>query len=140
LRRAKKLIIYADGAIRSNPEATGLALIIKDERGRILEWPTKVIGKLTCNEAEYEALIFALERARKYRPCEVYIYLDSQVVVNQVKGIFGVRSPALRELHVKARLLMREFPKATITYIPRWRNRLADALANEAVDRKKREG
>ena len=132
--RIRKLLIYTDGAIRTNPRATGLGVIIKDERGRILAWLSKVTGGLTCNEAEYAALIFALEEARKYRPREATFYLDNQVVVNQMKGAFAIRSPALKSLNLSARRLAQGIPKVTFTYIPRCRNRLADALAHEAVD------
>lgn len=94
---------------------------------------SKVIGRLTCNEAEYAALIFALEEIRRYRPHRVDCYLDSKVVINQLKGTFAVRSPGLKRLHRKARRLIQAIPQVTLTYIPRERNRLADALAKEAL-------
>lgn len=130
----EKLIVYADGAIRSDPAASGLGVIIKNERGEVLRWLSKTIGKLTCNEAEYAALIFALEEVRKYRPREVEFHLDNQVVVNQMKGLFRVRSPALKRLHAQASRLARTIPRVTFVHVRRRRNRLADALANEAVE------
>ncbi len=84
-------------------------------------------------EAEYAALVFALERILKHRPQEVNFYLDSEVVVNQMQGVFGVHSRALKVWHVRACELARRIRKVTFTYIPRERNRLADALANEAL-------
>ena len=130
----KKLIVYADGAIKSDPAASGLGVIIKNERGEIMRWLSKTTGRLSCNEAEYAALIFALEEVRKYRPREVEFHLDSEVVVNQMKGLFQVHSPALKRLHARASRLARTIPRVTFIHVRRERNRLADALANEAVE------
>lgn len=130
----KKLIVYADGAIRSDPAASGLGVIIKNEQGEVLRWLSKTTGQLTCNEAEYAALIFALEEVRKYRPRVVEFHLDNEVVVNQMKGLFRVHSPALKRLHAQASRLARTIPRVTFTHVRRERNRLADALANEAVE------
>lgn len=133
----KRFIVYTDGALRSDPPATGLGVIVKNRRGEIIHWMSKVTGRLTCNQAEYAALIFGLEEIRKHRPYRVDCYLDSQVVVNQLKGVFAVRSPPLKRLHRKASRLIQAIPQVTLTYVPRERNRLADALANDALDNQK---
>ncbi len=132
-RKKGKFVIYTDGAVGDNPTATGLGVIVKDEQGEIIGWWSKVAKEMTNNEAEYAAMVFALEGILKYRPQEVHFYLDSEVVVNQMRGIFGVHSRALKVWHVRACELARRIPKVTFTYIPRERNRLADALANEAL-------
>jgi len=134
--KRRKLVIHADGAIRDDPPSTGVGVVIRDGEGQILDWISEANeGRLTCNEAEYAALIRALEAARDYHPREVHFYLDSLIVVNQMRGRFAVRSPALRSLNGQARRLARRFRQVTFTHVPRKRNRLADALANEAVDR-----
>jgi len=135
-RKVKRaLFIHADGAIRDDPPATGVGVVIRDREGQVLDWISEAnAGRLTCNEAEYAALIRALEAAQAYRPCTVHCYLDSQIVVNQMRGRFGVRSPPLQRLHARAHQLARQFQQVTYTHVRRKRNRLADALANEAVD------
>jgi ribonuclease HI len=134
MARAKRLIVYADGAIRG--QATGVGVVIRDERGAILGWHSKRLSKtMTCNEAEYAALLFAIEVIQGYRPREVQFRLDSQIVVNQVRGIFNARHPALRRRCEQVRRLTAELgKKVTFTHVPREKNRLADALANEAVE------
>ncbi len=133
--RSHKLIIHADGAIRDDPPATGIGVVIRNGQGQVLDWISEATkGRVTCNEAEYAALIRALEAAQAYRPSEVHFYLDSQIVVNQMRGRFAVRSPALRRLNTQARRLAQRFRQVTYTHVPRKRNRLADALANEAVE------
>lgn len=134
MTRAKRLIVYADGAIRR--QATGIGVVVRDERGAILGWHSKRLPKtMTCNEAEYTALLFALEVIQGYRTREVQFRLDSQIVVNQVRGIFHVRHPALQRCCEQVRRLTARLGKrVTFTHIPRQKNRLADALANEAVE------
>jgi len=133
--KKRKLIIHTDGAIRNDPPVTGVGVVIRDGQGQVLDWISEASeGRLTCNEAEYAALIRALEAAQAYRPREVHLYLDSLIVVNQMRGRFAVRSPALRRLNAQAQQLARRFRQVTFTYVRRKRNRLADALANEAVD------
>ena len=134
-RRKRKLVIYTDGAIRDDPPVTGVGVVIRDGQGEVLDWISEANeGKLTCNEAEYAALIRALKAAQDYRPREVHFYLDSLIVVNQMRGRFAVRSPDLQRLNAQARQLVRRFRQVTFTHVRRKRNRLADALANEAVE------
>jgi ribonuclease HI len=133
--KKRKLIIHTDGAIRDNPPVTGVGVVIRDGQGRVLDWISEATeGRLTCNEAEYAALIRALKAAEAYRPREVHLHLDSLIVVNQMRGRFAVRSPALQRLNAQARRLARRFRQVTFTHVRRKRNRLADALANEAVE------
>ena len=89
---------------------------------------------MTCNEAEYEALLFGLGTVRTLRLEKVEVRMDSQVVVNQMLGLFAVRSVALRRLHARARAAVAVLGAVEFVHVPRLRNRLADALANEAAD------
>jgi ribonuclease HI len=119
---------------------TAVGVVIRDEKGRVLDWISEATeGRLTCNEAEYAALIRAMQAAQDYHPREVHFFLDSLIVVNQMRGRFAVRSPALQRLHAKARQLAGGFRQVTYTHVRRKRNRLADALAGEAADKAKRE-
>jgi ribonuclease HI len=109
-------------------------VVVRDEAGRILEVLSKRARPQTCNEAEYAALIWALELVgRDPLPAEVHFFSDSEIVVNQMRGLFSVHSPALKPLHRRACALAHAIPRVTFTHISREQNRLADALAGEAL-------
>jgi ribonuclease HI len=132
-RDSRRLILYTDGAIRS--DATGLGVIVRDETGRVLDWRSERLPQtMTCNQAEYEALILGLKMVHTLRPKHVEVRTDSQVVINQMRGEFSVHSPALRRLHARARVAVAALDEVELVHVPRLRNRLADALANEAAD------
>lgn len=129
----RHLILYTDGAIR--PGSTGLGVVVRDGAGRVVVWRTKRVDQaMTCNEAEYEALLFGLETVRPLRPRHVEVRMDSQVVVNQMLGLFAVRNATLRRLHAQARAVVAALGTVEFVHVRRLRNRLADALANEAAD------
>jgi probable phosphoglycerate mutase len=143
------LFVYADASVQ--PEATGLGAVIRDERGELVAWrnaqhpvdkadkatlaPARSAG-VTCNEAEYAALIFALEPAREFAPKEVKVFrlwADSRLVVEQMRGWISVHSPNLRPLHRQAKHIAGQFAQISFTHIPRERNQLADAIADDAI-------
>lgn len=123
--------IYADAAV--SHRRAGLGLAFKDERGWLVGWRMKPAGRMTNNEAEYHAVIFALEQAARMSAQEVHIFCDNQVIVQQLRGLCEARAESMRRLLQQARALARLFPLVTFTHIPREENRLADALANEAL-------
>jgi len=126
--------VFTDGAIRPELGISGLAAIVRDEKGQVLTWFSKRAGEMTCNEAEYAAVQFALESVLVLRPQEIHIFSDSQVVVHQMSGIAAARAPALKQAQLRVRGLVARFVKVHFHHIPREKNRLADALANEAAD------
>ena len=131
--RLRKVIVQVDGAIGNTGQASGLGLVVRDASGRVLEVHLKRDRPQTNNEAEYSALIWALETLGRNPPQEVHIYSDSEVMVNQMTGRFSVHSPDLKLLHRQACVLARALPSVTYTHIPRELNSLADALASEAL-------
>lgn len=135
MKNAQKsvLFVYADASVQ--PNATGLGAVIKDVDGKLIAWRNKPARVMTCNEAEYAALIFALEEALKLNPSVVHVYSDSRLVVEQIHGWIAVNSPALKPLHRQARALRSRFKRLTLTHIPRERNQLADAIADEAAQK-----
>lgn len=133
----QKIRIYTDGAIRPDQGASGLAAIVRDENGQICYWWSRRAGALTCNEAEYAAVIFALEQLHRVPDFntipEIEIISDSQVVVDQMSGRASAHAPALRQAQNHLRSMITSFQKVTFHHISREQNRLADALAFEAV-------
>lgn len=128
-----KLIVQVDGAVSGASAPSGLGVVVRDQQGRVLEVWHCLDRPQTNNEAEYRAMIWALERLRQRRPSEVHIFSDSEVMVNQMRGRFAVHSASLRSLHRQACDLARSIPLVTYTHIPRELNGLADALAAEAL-------
>jgi ribonuclease HI len=129
----QKVMLYADGSCRGNPGEGGAGVVIKDEKGRTVAWIKKYLGPVTNNRAEYQALIVGLEQAQRLGTREVEVYLDSELVVNQVNGVYRVRDATLETLVREVRRRLGHFVRWTIGYIPREENREADRLAREAV-------
>jgi ribonuclease HI len=130
--------VYTDGAIRSRRQVSGLGVIVRDERGAILHCWSRHDRALTSSEAEYAAVAMALERLLALRPlqrpAEVAVFCDSQILVDQMLGRAATRAPHLRQAATRLRALTAQFKTVTFHHIPRDQNRLADALANEAVE------
>jgi probable phosphoglycerate mutase len=110
--------------------------VIADDLGEPLQDLCQFVGKATNNEAEYRALIEGLKAVSKWKPDRLEIYLDSKLVVEQIKGKYKIKEPRLQVLHGEAKQLFDEFPNASIEYVERERNKRADALANKAIDDK----
>jgi ribonuclease HI len=136
--RPQSYIVHTDGATRLERGVSGLAAIVRDEKGKIIHWWCRRDKRMTCNEAEYAAAIMAFEflRTLHTNPREVKLFSDSQVMVHQMSGLASARAPALRQAQMRLRGLIVQFEKVTFHHIPREKNRLADALANDAADGK----
>lgn len=131
-----KLKIYADGGARNNPGPAGVGIVIYDENGKELEEISRYLGERTNNQAEYEAVITALEKSLKYKPEHIDLFLDSLLIINQLQGQFKVKNHGLKSLHQKAVDLVLKFKKVNFNSIPREKNKLADKLVNKAIDLK----
>ncbi|GAB3414489.1 ribonuclease HI [Haloparvum alkalitolerans] len=125
--------VYFDGASRGNPgpAAVGWCLVTSD--GIVAEGGERV-GRATNNQAEYAALIRALEAARDYGFEEVDVRGDSELIVKQVRGEWNANDPTLREKRVRVRELLDAFDRWSLAHVPRDINERADELANEALD------
>jgi len=131
--KTSKVIINTDGASRGNPGPAAIGATIKDERGRLLASISRYIGRTTNNQAEYRAIIAALEKTAQMGADRVDIRSDSQLVVRQLNGRYRVKKASLRPLYLEVHKLLSQFQGFTITYIPREQNKEADALANKAL-------
>jgi ribonuclease HI len=129
-----KVIINTDGAARGNPGPAAIGATIKDETGRLLAGVSKRIGSTTNNQAEYRAIITAVEKAISLGARHVIVKADSELAVNQLNGRYKVKNVALRPLYQKVVQLTGRLQSFSISYIPRAKNAEADALANKALD------
>ncbi len=140
-QRAKGILkLYVDGASRGNPGDAGAGFYLLDEDGNELLKGTRFLGRMTNNAAEYQALILGLQEALSIGGTSIEIYTDSELVANQMKGIYNVRNKQLRRLHQEVIALLDRFQRYEITAIRREDNRKADRLANEAIDGGKAKG
>jgi ribonuclease HI len=132
----KRLLIYSDGGARGNPGPAAAAFLATDETGTILHSSARFIGVRTNNQAEYEALISALEYALSVQAEEVVCRLDSELVARQMKGEYSVKNPELRLLYVKAHALRVRFKSANFFSVRRENPFIqkADALVNKTLD------
>jgi ribonuclease HI len=131
--RLKTLRLFTDGAARGNPGHAGIGLVIEVDGGAPHE-DCKYIGVATNNEAEYHALIEGLKAAQPLNPDRLEVYLDSQLVVEQMNGPYKVRKPELKLLYDQAKKLRGGFSEVVIRHIGREQNGVADALANQAIN------
>jgi ribonuclease HI len=123
-----------DGAARGNPGPASYGLVLRRPDGKPLEALGKYIGRHTNNVAEYYALIAALDYAMANGIKRLRVQSDSQLIVNQMKGLYKVKHPDLRPLHERAKKMAAGLESFTIQYVPREQNREADAAANAALD------
>lgn len=132
--KVSKVIIHTDGAARGNPGPAAIGATIKDETGNLIARISKRIGVTTNNQAEYRAIITALEKAINSGAKHVVLKSDSELVVQQINGRYKIKNTALRPLYQKVVQLTGSLESFTISYIPREQNAEADALANKALD------
>jgi len=133
----KKIKLYTDGGARGNPGPAGIGAVLKNLQGNVAAEISEYIGETTNNQAEYRALIKGLEKAKALGVREVECYLDSELIVKQMRREYRVKDKGLAPLFVQVWNLTLGFKKVTFTHIPREMNREADQLVNEAVDHKK---
>ncbi|RMG67887.1 MAG: reverse transcriptase-like protein [Calditrichaeota bacterium] len=130
----KQLVLHTDGASRGNPGPAGIGVVLQDADGETLEEQGAFIGRKTNNEAEYQALLKGLELAAAYRPEELIVYLDSELVVRQIQGEYRVRNARLKPLFERVMQALSKFPKWKVAHVRRGLNKRADQLANRAID------
>jgi len=132
----QKLILRTDGAARGNPGPAAAGVVIEDPSGRLLARGKKYLGYMTNNQAEYHALILGLRAIARYQPAAVQVYIDSDLLAQQMNGRYRVRHPNLKALYDEARALCDALPIVRIAHVPRAQNYLADELANTALDQR----
>ncbi len=129
------VIAYVDGGARGNPGPAGYGVLLQDLSGKTVAELSRYLGRQTNNYAEYSGLIAALEYALEHGYSSLRVISDSELMVRQMKGIYKVRNANLLPLYEKARALSRKLKSFEIGHVLRGKNRDADRLANEAMDR-----
>jgi ribonuclease HI len=129
-----KVILYSDGGARGNPGPAGAGGLVLSINAEVLAEISEYLGETTNNVAEYTALIMTLGQAIRFKPDEVEIRADSELMVKQLKGEYKVKNQGLRPLYDQVKELLTPYKKVTIKHIYRSDNKRADELANAAMD------
>ncbi len=132
----ENLLLCTDGGSRNNPGPAAIGFVIKTENGQVLKKGGLFLGIATNNEAEYRALIEGLKEAKRLNPKHLTCFLDSSLVVNQLNGVFKIKEARLRKLIFEVKTLEQEFESIRYQYIPREKNKEADAIVNRILDEK----
>lgn len=139
----EKIIIYTDGGSRGNPGEAAIGIVIKNERGDTIKTYGEVLGIATNNIAEYTAIVVALQKVKQLlgkertKKTEIEFRMDSELAMKQLNGEYKIENEDLQPLFLKIWNLKFDFGKMSFKHIPREKNKEADKLVNEALDRKK---
>lgn len=124
--------IFSDGACRGNPGPAGCGFVIYAD-GQEIATGTKLIGTATNNIAEYTALLEAAKHPLLEQFPELNFYLDSELVVKQMTGVYKLKNAGLIPIKQEIDRVL-SGRKVTFNHVPRSQNKTADMLANRAID------
>lgn len=127
--------IYADGGSRGNPGPAASGYVIYDEKDRLVARGGRFLGETTNNQAEYDSLYQSLLHCNRLGANNVDIFMDSQLVIKQMKGEYKVKHPEIQKIYKKIITeLIPKFNEVTFTHVPRELNKEADAEVNKVLD------
>lgn len=126
--------LYSDGACRGNPGVGGAGAVITDAEGSVIWEGKEYLGHCTNNIAEYKALILGLKGALAEGYKDLEVYLDSELLANQINGSYRVKNENLKILMNEVRGLLTSFDTIQVKHVLRSSNSHADRLANLAID------
>jgi len=129
-----RMLIKCDGGSRGNPGPAAIGAILYDSRNQVVTTISRAVGNTTNNQAEYLAVITALEEAIRLGARQVELRIDSELIVKQFHGEYRVKKAELKPLHQRVKELEQRLEKLSVNHIPREQNREADRLVNMALD------
>ncbi len=137
-----KLSIYCDGGSRGNPGPAASAFIVYDSAENIIHQQGFSLGVATNNQAEYQAVLEALKYIQntKYGIQNINFYLDSELVVKQLTGVYKIKDPTLQKTAQEIKKIVSLIPSKSVSFkhIKREKNSVADALVNQTLDENKK--
>lgn len=126
--------LFGDGGSRGNPGPSASGFVLLDMENNILETNGEYLNITTNNQAEYHSLKLGLERAKQLGAEIVHVYMDSMLVINQMKGIYKVKNRDLLPVYLRVKELANNFKRVDFTHVPRELNKLADSEVNRILD------
>jgi ribonuclease HI len=130
-------LLMVDGAARGNPGEAGCGAVICTADGTVVKELSRYLRRATNNVAEYEGLLMGLEALVQMGAKKIRVQSDSQLLVRQLNGEYRVKDDKLKVLFAKAMSLLSQFENYRIVHVYREANKLADRLANRAIDQAK---
>ncbi|OGF69915.1 hypothetical protein A3H65_02635 [Candidatus Giovannonibacteria bacterium RIFCSPLOWO2_02_FULL_45_14] len=138
--KIEKLIVYTDGGARGNPGPAALGVVIQDAKGNTIKKFGERLGIKTNNEAEYSAIIAALQKVKalygkeKTKKMAIDMRMDSELAAKQLNGVYKIEEERLFPLFIKVWNLKMDFGKISFSHVPRAQNKHADQMVNDALD------
>jgi ribonuclease HI/pterin-4a-carbinolamine dehydratase len=126
--------LFTDGGSRGNPGPSAIGYVICNSDETVVKKFCKYIGESTNNKAEYQALLAGLQDCLSTGAKSVQVFMDSELIVNQMTGKYKVKNQDLKPLFESAKQFKNKFDEIIYTHIPREQNGIADGLVNEALD------
>jgi len=126
---------HCDGGARGNPGPSGYGALIQDNQGMVIAELSEFLGMRTNNYAEYSGLLGCLQYALDHNHPRLRVVSDSELMVKQIQGKYQVKSPDLKPLYEEAKRRIAKLEAFEISHALRHKNKDADRLANEAMDR-----
>ena len=133
-KKLSKYRVFIDGASRGNPGPASVGVVFQGPDGETVKTLSQRIGVSTNNVAEYSALIFAMQEGMILKASELEIFTDSELLAKQIAGEYKIKDDFLKVLYQFARHLKAAYSKVSVTHVGREQNKLADKLANQALD------
>ena len=130
---SERVKVNCDGGSRGNPGPSAYGVVIATNDGQIIEEFGAYLGEQTNNYAEYSGVVAALEKLRDLNIFEADFYLDSELIVKQLNGVYKVKNPSMIELNSQAKELSKGMD-LSFTHVYRKDNKQADAIVNEVLD------
>lgn len=133
----ERIVAYTDGGARNNPGPAALGVYIETLNKGYGEY----LGEKTNNEAEYAAILFALKKTKsligndRAKTTHLDLYMDSELAVKQLNHVYKIKEKRIQEIFFEIWNGMLDFDRVTFTHVPREKNKEADRLVNEALDR-----
>lgn len=125
--------LHTDGGARGNPGPAGIGFVLRIENKKVI-FHSEYIGETTNNQAEYKALIAGLKRAKREGVTDIECFLDSELVVRQLNGLYRIKHAEMKPLAQQAKALAGDFARISFAVVRREKNKEADLLVNQAVD------
>lgn len=129
--------LFTDGGSRGNPGPAATGVVILDMEDNVVKKSSQYLGHTTNNQAEYRALKQGLELAKSLGINELSVYMDSELIVRQITGIYKIKNSDLMPVYNEIKKLESDFSNITFTHIPRAMNKLADEMVNKCLDAQK---
>ncbi|MEI8187730.1 MAG: 4a-hydroxytetrahydrobiopterin dehydratase [Candidatus Saccharibacteria bacterium] len=130
-----ELQLYTDGGSRGNPGPSASGFVVLNKDSEVIFSKGVYLGVMTNNQAEYLALKFGIEKLIEYKARNISIFMDSLLIINQMKGTFKIKNQDLLVIYREIKILLNNFDDIKFTHVPRELNKLADAEVNKALDK-----